>query len=441
MGIDTKIKNSDHKEPDGDEAGPYGDGDGDERTQHPMAEPLRTDSLRRMNIQNFIIDEQDESLHEFVKMRHQMPQIKDIPTLRKDLASNGHKLVGPVKMHPEKLTPTQKNFNEDKIKALQGKKKSAIVISGDDKIIDGHHRWAAAQADKDDSINCYKMNMSFEKAFDFLDPEKSYVENRGINENAHTQWHNLLVTISDRHRPNHPDLNPETARNFRTKATNPDDAHQNARKFYRQRGYKVHDIVHKGTSPIINEEAKPMHNYVVHATDENGKKYTYEHSAESHHGIKKAFKEISKQFGHKLHDIRKGNVSVMNEADELNERALTPEEEALREKIVKDLKKNAANFKKNYGEDWKSVMYAVATKQAKRGATVNEENGVIARSLRNIGVQNATAGDRKEASLVTTYRARKDKAKLIDRAHKSIVARALGTTPWKKDSTDDYQQQ
>jgi hypothetical protein len=50
----------------------------------------------------------------------------------------------------------------------------------------------------------------------------------------------------------------------------------------------------------------------------------------------------------------------------LAERKLTKGEEKKREKNVKGMKKNTADFKKRYGKDAESVMYATATKNAKK---------------------------------------------------------------------------
>ena len=47
------------------------------------------------------------------------------------------------------------------------------------------------------------------------------------------------------------------------------------------------------------------------------------------------------------------------------ERSLTKKEKGSKEKFVKKLKSSIPDFKDRYGENWKSVMYAVATKQAK----------------------------------------------------------------------------
>ena len=50
----------------------------------------------------------------------------------------------------------------------------------------------------------------------------------------------------------------------------------------------------------------------------------------------------------------------------LSERSLTKGEEKKKEKIVKGMKKNKDNFQKRYGKDAEAVMYATATKNAKK---------------------------------------------------------------------------
>lgn len=59
----------------------------------------------------------------------------------------------------------------------------------------------------------------------------------------------------------------------------------------------------------------------------------------------------------------------------LSERELTDKEEQDKEKYVKKLKGKAKEFKKRYGDDWKQVMYATATKQAKNNSDKDEKNG------------------------------------------------------------------
>lgn len=51
----------------------------------------------------------------------------------------------------------------------------------------------------------------------------------------------------------------------------------------------------------------------------------------------------------------------------LKERELTPSEKRKKEEFVLALKQNIPYLKKKYGNRWKDVLYAIATKQAKGG--------------------------------------------------------------------------
>ena len=66
-------------------------------------------------------------------------------------------------------------------------------------------------------------------------------------------------------------------------------------------------------------------------------------------GIEKAVDRLSKE-----------------EVEQVDERTLTPGETSEKERIVKGMKKGMAGFKARYGERAKSVMYATATKAAKK---------------------------------------------------------------------------
>jgi hypothetical protein len=59
------------------------------------------------------------------------------------------------------------------------------------------------------------------------------------------------------------------------------------------------------------------------------------------------------------------NRFLKKTAGSLNERKLSKGEEKEKEKIVKGMKKSKKDFKKRYGDDAESVMYATATKIAK----------------------------------------------------------------------------
>ena len=57
---------------------------------------------------------------------------------------------------------------------------------------------------------------------------------------------------------------------------------------------------------------------------------------------------------------------TQEEAEQVDERTLTKGETAEKERIVKGMKKSLAGFKSRYGDKAKSVMYATATKAAKK---------------------------------------------------------------------------
>lgn len=70
-----------------------------------------------------------------------------------------------------------------------------------------------------------------------------------------------------------------------------------------------------------------------------------------------------------VHDIAdkmvRKQISEDYDIDELIERSLTDSEMEDREDAVKGMKKNKNYFKNKYGDRWKEVMYATATKMAK----------------------------------------------------------------------------
>ena len=56
---------------------------------------------------------------------------------------------------------------------------------------------------------------------------------------------------------------------------------------------------------------------------------------------------------------------VREELEAMEEKKLTEPEKEEKEKVVKGMKKSKSDFKKRYGDDAESVMYATATKIAK----------------------------------------------------------------------------
>ena len=87
-------------------------------------------------------------------------------------------------------------------------------------------------------------------------------------------------------------------------------------------------------------------------------------------GMKAASDEISQKYKEKSWKRRDGVDKAVDrltkEEAEMNERSLSPAEKDAVEVNVMSMKKNLAGFKARYGKDAKSVMYATATKQAKK---------------------------------------------------------------------------
>lgn len=67
------------------------------------------------------------------------------------------------------------------------------------------------------------------------------------------------------------------------------------------------------------------------------------------------------------------DVEVTGDEEMIPERELSPAEMKKREEIVKSMKKDKAGFEKRYGKRGEEVMYATATKQAKKTAEDKEE--------------------------------------------------------------------
>ena len=112
--------------------------------------------------------------------------------------------------------------------------------------------------------------------------------------------------------------------------------------------------------------SKPYKTRPAVITDKSGAK----------HGPESRVKSLARQALTKLSPKPKGEPitkitpaqgdKVMEEVEEIDERTLSSSETAEKEKIVKGMKKKMAGFKQRYGERAKSVMYATATKIAKR---------------------------------------------------------------------------
>lgn len=114
-----------------------------------------------------------------------MPQIpKEMKGLMKDdLKLNGYN-VKSKKIKCNTLQPTQSEFNDSKVNSIvadinSGKYVSEpILVSNDNKIVDGHHRWKAVSI-TNDLIETEVVDMSFDDLFKFFD-NKPYVVKRDV---------------------------------------------------------------------------------------------------------------------------------------------------------------------------------------------------------------------------------------------------------------------
>lgn len=116
----------------------------------------------------------------FVKTRLEMPQVRDLDAFVADLEDEDVKIIK-RKVDPEKLAPTQKEFSEEKVNHIvkKGNSPKPIIVSSDNYVIDGHHRWlAAAQMGKDNDALVVKMPAK--EILAFLKGKK-YVKHAHVN--------------------------------------------------------------------------------------------------------------------------------------------------------------------------------------------------------------------------------------------------------------------
>lgn len=103
-------------------------------------------------------------------MRDDMPKISDLAALVQDFATNGTGVTASM-TDPQTLRPGQKDFNMDKVRSLQRMTNPTldlpIIISRDNYVVDGHHRWIAAVANNV-PILAHQVDMDFYDIIKFL---------------------------------------------------------------------------------------------------------------------------------------------------------------------------------------------------------------------------------------------------------------------------------
>lgn len=132
------------------------------------------------------------------KARHAMPQITDFQAFIDDLDNEGIPVVT-ISINPKELTPTQGQFNEEKVDYLKksGKwKDKPIISSDDDYILDGHHRWLAAHS-LGEKIESRVIGLPIDELLDFV-KDKPYVTKKKLHEGKkmNESMSNTLETVN-----------------------------------------------------------------------------------------------------------------------------------------------------------------------------------------------------------------------------------------------------
>lgn len=101
--------------------------------------------------------------------RRSLPQISDIHDFKRFLNTQKVNYVD-KEVVANKLTATQKHLNHEKIAkllSLDSDKTKQIIISKDNYVLDGHHRWAVAVIRNED-IKAVVVNLPIEKLLDLV---------------------------------------------------------------------------------------------------------------------------------------------------------------------------------------------------------------------------------------------------------------------------------
>lgn len=123
-----------------------------------------------------------------VYSRTQMPQITK-PLYQEFLADLSIHNIGidSVNKRCKELTPTQTEFNDEKVKSIQSAiadgtyQHEPLLVSSDNCIVDGHHRWKAFNPS--DTILSNVVDLKFNELYEFLQ-NKPYIFNKAIHERA-----------------------------------------------------------------------------------------------------------------------------------------------------------------------------------------------------------------------------------------------------------------
>jgi hypothetical protein len=167
---------------------------------------------------------------------------------------------------------------------------------------------------------------------------------------------------------------------------------------------QVKDLSHPKTSKTLNESMAKKFGYKL-----NLDSFTYEQLAVVRDRLvdKIATFESSQNYDavYENNEYRKDRAFLDVIVQALTERSLSPGEESKREKYVKGMKKVKGDFSKKYGKRGDEVMYATATKMAKK-ESVGEAMDVLRQALSETVLNE---GEEEKAALIMKARDMVDK--------------------------------
>lgn len=167
---------------------------------------------------------------------------------------------------------------------------------------------------------------------------------------------------------------------------------------------QVKDLSHPKTSKSLNESMAKTFGYKLNLDG-----FTFEQLSVVRDRLvdKIAAFESSENYDavYENNSYRKDRALLDVIVQALSERSLTPDEESKREKYVKGMKKVKGDFDKRYGKKGDEVMYATATKMAKK-ESVGEAMEVLRLALSE---QVLSEGEEEKAALIMKARDMVDK--------------------------------
>jgi hypothetical protein len=162
---------------------------------------------------------------------------------------------------------------------------------------------------------------------------------------------------------------------------------------------QIRELSNKVTSEKLNESLAQKFGYRL-----NLEKFTESQLEKARSQIAEKVTEIERTstFDSVLenHDYQKQKLMLDVIRQAIQERSLSPDEEKKRETYVKGMKKKSGEFSKRYGGKGKDVMYATATKMAKKESI--EEAMDVLRTV--LSERTLTEGEEEKAALIMSSR-------------------------------------